>query len=151
MIARRHEPITITELQDAELGVLQRGSQAAGNGHDLVRSHHELEAKPTGKRGRKPDYRDAASQTCLMMKLLFSMALQQTTGFVEGLLRLTGLAWSVPNFSTLSRRPKTMKVNFPYRGSEGPPHLLIDSTGIKVEGEGEWNARNHGGPKRRCR
>ena len=40
-------------------------------------------------------------------------------------------------------------MNIPYRGSNGPLHLLIDSTGIKVEGEGEWNARKHGGPKRR--
>jgi hypothetical protein len=70
-------------------------------------------------------------------------------GFVESLLRLINLDWAVPNFSTLSRRQKTLKVNIPYRGSAGPLHLLIDSTGIKVEGEGEWNARKHGGPKRR--
>jgi len=57
--------------------------------------------------------------------------------------------WTVPDFSTLSRRQKTLTVNIPYRGSEGPLHLLVDSTGIKVEGEGEWNARKHGGPKRR--
>lgn len=55
----------------------------------------------------------------------------------------------MPDFSTLSRRQKTLKVNIPYRGSDGPLHLLIDSTGIKVEGEGEWNARKHGGTKRR--
>lgn len=107
------------------------------------------EATPTGKRGRQPDYSDAAIQTCLTMKVLFGMALRQTTGFVESLLRLSGLDWFVPNFSTLSRRQKTLQVNIPYRGSDGPLHLLIDSTGIKVEGEGEWNARKHGGPKRR--
>jgi hypothetical protein len=107
------------------------------------------EAAPTGKRGRQPVYSDAAVQTCLTMKVLFSMALRQTTGFVESLLRLIGLDWNVPNFSTLSRRQKTLKVNIPYRGSQGPLHLLIDSTGIKVEGEGEWNARQHGGAKRR--
>ncbi|WP_246831563.1 IS5 family transposase, partial [Thioclava sp. L04-15] len=45
--------------------------------------------------------------------------------------------------------PGIRSVNIPYRGSTGPLHLLIDSTGIKVEGEGEWNARKHGGPKRR--
>ncbi len=107
------------------------------------------EARPTGKRGRQPTYSDAAIQTCLTMKVLFGMALRQTTGFVESLLQLSGLDWSVPNFSTLSRRQKTLTVNIPYRGSEGPLHLLIDSTGIKVEGEGEWNARKHGGAKRR--
>lgn len=106
------------------------------------------EAAPTGKRGRQQDYSDAAIQTCLTMKVLFGMALRQTTGFVESLLRLVGLDWAVPNFRTLSRRQKTLKVNIPYRGSDGPLHLLVDSTGIKVEGEGERNARKHGGTKR---
>ena len=106
-------------------------------------------AAPTGKRGRQPDYSDAAIQTCLTLKVLFGMALRQTTGFVESLLRLIDQDWAVPNFSTLIRRQKTLKVNIPYRGSQGPLHLLIDSTGIKVEGEGEWNARKHGGTKRR--
>ncbi len=55
----------------------------------------------------------------------------------------------MPNFSTLSRRQKTLKVNIPYRGSGGPLHLLMDRTGIKVEGDGEWNARKRGGTKRR--
>jgi len=83
------------------------------------------------------------------MKVLFGMALRQTTSFVESLLRLIDLDWAVPNFSTLSRRQKTLKVNIPFRGSQVPLHLLIDSTGIKVEGEGEWNARKHRGRKRR--
>ena len=107
------------------------------------------EAAPTGKRGRQPVYTDAAVQTCLTMKVLFGMALRQTTGFVESLLRRVGLDWEVPDFITLSRRHKTLAVNIPHRGSQGPLHLLIDSTGIKVEGEGEWNARKHGGTKRR--
>ena len=107
------------------------------------------DAAPTGKRGRQPTYSDAAVQTCLTMKVLFGMALRQTTGFVDSLLRLVGLDWTVPDFSPLSRRQKTLAVNIPYRGSQGPLHLLVDSTGIKVEGEGEWHARKHGGPKRR--
>ena len=107
------------------------------------------DATPSGKRGRQQSYSDTAIQACLTMKVLFGMALRQTTGFVESLLHLIGLNWVVPDFSTLSRRQKTLAVNIPYRGSNGPLHLLIDSTGIKVEGEGEWNARKHGGPKRR--
>ena len=107
------------------------------------------EATPTGKRGRQPAYSDAAIQTCLTMKVLFGMALRQTTGFVESLLRLIGLDWAVPDFSTLSRRQKTLKVNIPYRGSDGPLHLLVDSTGIKMMGEGEWKTRKHGASRRR--
>ncbi|WP_424984561.1 IS5 family transposase [Microbulbifer sp. S227A] len=106
-------------------------------------------APPTGKRGRKPSFSDAAIQACLTMKVLFSMPLRQTTGFVESLLRLAGLDWKVPDFSTLCRRQRTLNVAIPYRGGAGPLNLLIDSTGIKAEGEGEWNARKHGGPKRR--
>ena len=105
------------------------------------------DAVPTGRRGRQQTYSDTAIQTCLTMKVLFGMALRKTTGFVQSLLRLVGLDWTVPDFSTLSRRQKTLAVNVPYRGSKGPLHLLIDSTGIKVEGE--WHARKHGGPKRR--
>ncbi|MCA3487628.1 MAG: transposase, partial [Rhodobacter sp.] len=66
------------------------------------------EAAPTGKRGRQPDDSDDATQTCLTMKVLFGMALRQTTGFVESLLRLIGPDWAVPDFSTLSRRHKTL-------------------------------------------
>jgi hypothetical protein len=104
---------------------------------------------PSGKRRRRQQFSDAAIQTCLTMKVLFGIPLRRTTGFVESLLRLVGLSWAVPDFSTLCRRQKTLNVSLPYRGGTGPLNLLIDSTGIKAEGEGEWNARKHGGPKRR--
>ena len=107
------------------------------------------EPPPSGKRGGQQDYSDAAIQACLTLKVLFGMPLRQTTGFVESLLRLVGLDWAVPDYSTLSRRQKTLHVSLPYRGGTGPLNLLIDSTGIKSEGEGEWNARKHGGSKRR--
>jgi hypothetical protein len=121
------------------------------------------EAKPSGHRGRQQAYSDAAIQACLTMKVLFGLPLRQTTGFVESLLALIGLDWSVPDFSTLCRRQKTLPVAIPYRGSQGRGRYIcsspliaassdcraVDSTGIKAEGEGEWNARKHGGPKRR--
>lgn len=65
-----------------------------------------------------------------------TILMRQTTGFVESLFRLVGLDWAVPDFSTLGRRQKTLAVTIPYHGSEGPLNLLVDSTGIKVEGEG---------------
>ena len=105
------------------------------------------EAAPTGKRGRQPDYSDAAIQTCLTMKVLFGMALRQTTGFVESLLRLIDLDWTVPNFSTLSRRQKTLKVNIPYRGSQGPLHLLIPSRALlrnTLPGSGQHRHQGRG-------
>ena len=109
----------------------------------------DWEATSSGRRGRQQTYSAAAIQACLTLKVLFGLPLRQTTGFVESLLKLVGLDWSVPDFSTLCRRQKTLSVAIPYKGSAGPLHLLLDSTGMKAEGEGEWNARKHGGYKRR--
>jgi hypothetical protein len=91
MVARRHEPTDAPDLQDPELASLQRGAQAPRLADDLVRPETTWEAAPTGRRGCQQSYSDAAIQTCLTMKVLFGMALRQTTGFVESLLRLVGL------------------------------------------------------------
>ena len=91
------------------------------------------DAEPSGKRGQSRTFSDAAIQTCLVLKVLFEMALEQTTGFVESLLSANG-NWDVPSFSTSPRLQKTPAVNIPYRGSKGPRHLRIDSTGIEVGG-----------------
>ncbi len=109
-------------------------------------------AAPTGRRGRQPEFSAAAIQVCLTMKVLFGMPLRQTTGFVESLLRLAGLDWKVPDFSTLCRRQKTLNVSIPYRGGTGPLHLLIDATGIKAPSRqhpadapaGQWRAKGSG-------
>ena len=75
------------------------------------------EAAPTGKRGQQPDYSGAAIQTRLTMKVLFGMALRQTAGFVESLLRLIGLDWAVPDFSTLSRPLPDRRMEHSPRGN----------------------------------
>ena len=62
------------------------------------------------------------------------MSTRQTAGFVESLLRLVGLDWSVPDFSTLSRRQKTLAITIPHRGSKGPLNLLIDSPRDQARG-----------------
>ena len=74
---------------------------------------------PSGKRGRQQLFSDAAIQTCLTLKVLFGMPLRQTTGVVQGLLRLAGLYWAVPDFSTLCRRQSEMEP-WPLWGRESP-------------------------------
>ena len=91
------------------------------------------EAVPSGRRGRQQAYSDAAIQACLTLKVLFGLPLRQTAGFVESLLKLAGLNWSVPDVSTLCRRQRTLSVAIPHKGSIGPLHLLINGTGIKAE------------------
>ncbi len=85
------------------------------------------EAVPSGRRGRQQTYSDAAIQACLTFKVLFGLPLRQTTGFVASLLKLVGLDWTAPDFSTLCRRQKTLSVAIPYKGSIGPLQLLAPS------------------------
>ena len=70
-------------------------------------------AMPSGKHSAQPVYRDVAIQACLTVKVLFGLPLRQTTGFVATLMRLAGLDWPVPDFSTLCRRQKTLAVQLP--------------------------------------
>jgi hypothetical protein len=102
-----------------------------------------------GQRGRAELFSDEAIQCCLMLKNLFQLPLRQTTGLVSRLLKVIGLNWAVPDFSTLSRRQKYLKVKIPYRRNAQGLHLLVDSTGIKIQGEGEWKTKKHGAEYRR--
>lgn len=106
-------------------------------------------AAASGKRGRSPKFTDAAIQYCLTIKNLFGLALRQSTGFVQSQLALSGLPWPVPDFSTICRRQSSMDVQVPYRSSQAGLHLLVDSTGIKFLGEGEWKCKKHGTEYRR--
>ena len=102
-----------------------------------------------GRPGRPAVFSDAAIQFCLSIKFLFKLPLRQTAGMVSSLLKLAGLDWPVPGFSTLSRRQRTLAVQVPYRRAGRPLNLLVDSTGIKFLGDGEWQARKHGPQGRR--
>ena len=107
------------------------------------------QATPRGTRGRTQTYSDAAIQFCLTIKNLFGLALRQTIGFIQSLIKLAGLDWGAPDYSTLSRRQQTLQVKIPYKKSSGALHLLVDSTGIKMLGEGEWKTKKHGAEYRR--
>jgi IS5 family transposase len=106
-------------------------------------------AAASGKRGRSPKFSDAAIEFCLTLKNLFGLALRQATGLVQSLLTLSGLHWPVPDYSTLCRRQRELDVQVPYTRSPAGLHLLVDSTGIKFLGEGEWRCKKHGPERRR--
>ncbi len=106
-------------------------------------------APASGKRERQRIFSEAAIQFCLSIKCLFNLALRQSLGLVESLLRLAGLDWSVPDNSAVCRRQKTLLVQLPYRASTTALDLLVDSTGIKFLGEGEWKRKKHGAEYRR--
>ncbi len=109
----------------------------------------EWSAPKCGRPGRPATFSDAAIQFCLSIKVLFGLALRQTVGMVASLLKLAGLDWPVPDYSTLCRRQKTVTIQIPFRRSDGNLNLLVDSTGVKMRGDGEWQVRKHGPSRRR--
>lgn len=106
-------------------------------------------SKPCGRPGRPMRFSDSAIELCLTLKSLFNLPLRQVTGLVASLIKLAGLDWPVPDYTTLCRRQKTLKVELGGRPSSGGLCLLVDSTGIKMTGEGEWKMRKHGASYRR--
>jgi hypothetical protein len=105
-------------------------------------------AAPRTTRGGQPRYSALAITTALTLRAVFRLALRQTEGLIASILRLLGLDLAVPDHTTMSRRGETLQVSQPRPGSE-PIHLLVDSTGLKLCGPGEWLIEKHGTRKRR--
>lgn len=102
-----------------------------------------------GRRGRDPTYSDRAIQCVLTLKVLYRLPLRATQGLVASLLELMGLDLPTPSYTQICRRQATLTVEIPRRKAERARHIVIDSTGLKVHGEGEWKVRQHGISKRR--
>jgi len=103
------------------------------------------------QQGAQPVYSDLAIKTCLQVKIAYSLPLRQTQGFVRSLFDLMGVDLPVPDSSTLSRWQGDLDIDLEAAApcQKEPRHLVIDSTGLKVYGEGEWKQRTHGKQKRR--
>jgi hypothetical protein len=105
----------------------------------------------TGKPGRPQLYSNVAILTALTLAAVFHLPLRQTVGFLRSVLDLMKLALPAPDYTTLSRRRSDLDVPLAARerSSKEPLHVVVDSTGLKVFGEGEWKVRQHGYSKRR--
>lgn len=99
--------------------------------------------------GAPTTYTDTAILAALTLRSVFRLPLRQTEGFVASLLRLLGVDLPTPDYSTLSRRSHTLEVVLPRATPHQHLHVVIDSTGLKVYGDGEWKTRQHGTTKRR--
>jgi len=108
-------------------------------------------AAPTGRRGAPQIYSHLAVQCMLTLQAVYRLPLRQTQGLMQSLVALLGVEIPVPCYTTVSRRRATLAVRWPRRihPAGEPLHLVIDSTGLKVFGEGEWKVRQHGYTKRR--
>lgn len=103
----------------------------------------------TGEPGASPTDTDLAIETRATGQAIYGLAGRQTEGFLHSIFQLMQLKLSVPDHSTLSRRRRRLTVTLPVREGQEPRHLVVDSTGVKVCGEGESKVRQHGIGKRR--
>src|SRR3954469_13270756 len=129
-----------------EASLRQRGDLTVWFADDAVAAWR---AEPRTSRGGQPWYSPLAIITALTLRALFRLALRQTEGLIGSILRLLGLGLAVPDHPTLSRRAETLEVPRSRSGSE-PLHLLVDSTGLKLGGPGEWLVEKHGTKTRRA-
>jgi hypothetical protein len=107
-------------------------------------------AEPRTTPGGQPHYSDLAITTALTMRAVFGLGLRQAEGLIGSVIEMLGLDLAVPDYSTLSRRGKTLEAPPLRRPGTGPVDLLVDSTGLKLGGAGEWLVEKHGTSRRRC-
>lgn len=96
-------------------------------------------------RGGQPKYSDLAITLCLTLRVVYQLPLRQTQGLMRSVARLMGIDIAVPDFSTLSRRGKGLVLPSAKHHSTNrePFHLVIDSSGLKIFGAGEWLENKH--------
>ncbi|WP_034281715.1 IS5 family transposase [Aeromonas salmonicida] len=129
------------------LALVKRGSltlwmdeQAIKHWH--CQTHH-------GRRGRGFHYSDRAIETELMLKSVFKLPLRALDGFINSLFQLTDVPLQSPDYSCISKRPKQVNIQYRLPSKGQVAHLVIDATGLKVYGDGEWKVRKHGKEKQR--
>jgi len=137
----------IRNWRDYNRSLVNRGSLTFWISQELIANW--IEKEKSGERGRSPRYTAAAIVAMASLKFVFHQAGRQTCGLVVSVFKLLKVQLPVPDHSTVSRRMDGVEVGLPVKASRKPRHLVIDSTGLKVYGEGEWKVRTHGVSKRR--
>lgn len=127
--------------------LVQRGSITLWISEGVVSAWKPVPNGPR-KRGGQWQYSDAAIECLLMLRAVFHLTLRATEGFVQSLFEMLEVDLRVPDYSTVCKRAKHLTVCLP-KTAKGPIHAVLDSTGLKIFGEGEWKVRKHGYSKRR--
>lgn len=127
--------------------LVARGSLTLWVADDVLKTWRAHER--TGRRGAPRTYSAAAVLLMATLGEVYRLPLRATEGLLCSVVKLLGLELAVPDYTTLCRRRRALQVALPRRGKDEPLHLVVDSTGVKVFGEGEWKVRQHGYSRRR--
>lgn len=136
----------IRNWKDYNKSLVKRGSITVWFSQDAIDKWH---AAPTGKRGRPSTYSDDAILTALLIRFVFHLPLRALEGFLSSLVLTLGICFQTPSYSQICRRAQLLGKDLQRLSKRKITDLVIDSTGLKVYGEGEWKVRQHGYSKRR--
>ena len=126
--------------REYERGLRSRGDVTIWLSEEAVA---EWTPPKNGLRGGQRRYSNLAILTALTLRVVFRLPLRQTEGFLDSLLSLMGLELKAPDHTTLSRRNQNVEVPPLTRAHDRPIHLVVDSTGLKILGAGEWNVQKY--------
>jgi len=135
----------ITNWKEYNQSLINRGSLTLWLSNDAEAGWY---AKKEGKPGCPKKYSDTTIELILMLQQLYHMPLRAIQGFVRSLCSMLGKPFDIPNYTTLSRRNIGLRLHL-RKTTKGITDIVVDSTGLKVYGEGEWKVRKHGASKRR--
>ena len=137
----------VTNWAEYDAALCQRGSLTVWFTEAAIAAWR---AEPRTTPGGQPHYSALAITTALTLRAVFRLALRQTEGLIGSIIRLLGLDLAIPDHTTLCRRAETLEVPQPRSRTRAEPvHLLVDSTGLKLCGPGEWLLEKHGTKARR--
>jgi hypothetical protein len=137
----------VTNWPEYNKGLVNRGNIALFLTPDVTEAW--LPQSDARQRGGQARYSDYAIEIGLSLKAIFSLTLRATEGFLTGLAELAKLDMPIPCYSTLSRRGKSLNVSPLKRPTSEPVYLIVDSTGLKIYGEGEWLTEKHKARRRK--
>jgi hypothetical protein len=143
--SRRKELYRVKNWSEYDKALVQRGSIIFWLSDNFEKIWLHTGEK---QRGSQFDYSDKAIEIMLTLKEVFHLTNRSVEGFVRSWFQMMKIDLPVPDHSTLSKRGKTLQVKLPRKAS-GSLNLVLDSTGLKIYGEGEWKVRKHGYSKRR--
>ena len=127
--------------------LVQRGSLTLWLSDDVISDW--VNQQKSGRAGKSNYYSDTAILCMATLGEVYHLRLRQSEGLLLSVMKMMGLDLSVPDFSTLCRRRRKLDVRLPRHSRNQPLHVVVDSTGVKVFGEGEWKVRQHGYTRRR--
>jgi hypothetical protein len=147
MVAKAKASYKITNWRKYNESLVQRGSITFWFDEDVVQQWSHLNDTP--KVGRPFTYSNLAIECLLTLRELFRLPYRQTEGLGRSLAHLMQVELSIPDFTSLAKRAAKLNISLTLSKRTGPIEVVVDSTGLKVFGEGEWKMRTHGKSKRR--